>query len=369
MAVHQLKDKRWIVQYRDKETGKLKREYFGKEPGSETKAFERNRELNLREYKRVVEGHSAFFVDLVNAYAQGKVGIIQESTLTNFMWKMDGVILPELGHIRAMNLTPKRMDQYVNKRLKSKSKKKEPIKRTTVHRELSDIKAVLNWAARRRYIAFNPLVNYEMPKRDDAIIIPPSSDEIKSILKHSPDRLLRAISLSYYTGLRPGQRELYSLKWSDVDFEAGTIMVTSAKKGGQFKYRMVPIHPDFVEVLSQWRVQDENLDGPIIHYRKKPVKSLKKIFNQVKEKAGIKRRLTMYSFRHAFATLLLKHNADLKSTSEILGHSRTDTTTRIYQHVDFEMHKEAVKRLPAIDLNIQKSITKDITRKSANSRD
>lgn len=363
MSVHQLKDKRWIVQYRDKETGKLKREYFGRGPEAEKEAFDRNRKLDLREYKRIAEGHSAFFVDLVNAYAAAKVGIVQETSLINFMWKMDGIILPELGHIRAMNITPKRMDQYINKRLKSKNKKDEPIKRTTVHREISDIKAVLNWSARRRYIAFNPIANYEMPKRDDAIILPPSPDEIKSILKHSPDRLVRAISLSYYTGLRPGQRELYSLKWSDVDFSAGTIMVTSAKKGGQFKYRMVPIHPDFVEVLEQWRDQDNNSDGPIIHYRKKPVKTLKKIFNQVKEKAGISRRLTMYSFRHAFASLLLKYNADLKSTSELLGHSRTDTTTRIYQHVDFEMHREAVKKLPAIDLNIQKSITEIIENK------
>jgi integrase len=295
-------------------------------------------------------------VDLVNSYAEAKVGIIQESSLTNFMWKMDGVILPQLGQLRAMNITPKRIDQYIGRRLKSKNRRGGSIKRTTIHREISDIKAVLNWAERRQYIAFNPITKYEMPKRDDAIILPPSPDEIKSILKHSPDRLLRAISLSYYTGLRPGRRELYSLKWSDVDFTGGTIMVTSAKKGGHFKYRMVPIHPDFVEVLNQWRDQDNNPDGPIIHYRKKPVKSLKKIFNQVKEKAGINRRLTMYSFRHAFATLLLKHNADLKSTSELLGHSRTDTTTRIYQHVDFEMHKEAVKKLPAIDLTIHKSM-------------
>ena len=359
MSVHQKKDGRWIVQYRDKSTGKLKTEYFGRGSEGEKKAFDRNSELGFRKYQRIVQGHSAFFRDLVNEYSAAKVGIIQESTLNNFMWKMKGVIEPELGHIRAMNITPKRMDQYVGKRLKAKNKKGDPIKRTTVHREISDIKAVLNWSAKRRYIAFNPLGNYEMPKRDDAIILPPSPDETKSILKHSPDRLVRAISISYYTGLRPGERELYSLKWSDVDFSGGTIMVKSAKKGGQFKYRMVPIHPHFVEVLTQWRDEDNNPEGPIIHYRKKSVKSLKKAFNNAKEKAGISRRLRMYDFRHAFATLLLRNNADLKSTSELLGHSRTDTTTRHYQHVDFSMHQEAVKKLPAINLTIQKSMAGD----------
>jgi len=351
MAVHQLKDKRWIIQYRDN-SGKLKREYFGRGPEAEKQAFERNRALDLREYNRVAQGHSAFFVDLVNSYAEGRLGIVQETTLTNFMWKMSGVILPDLGHVRAMNITPKRIDQYVKKRLES-------VKRTTVHRELSDVKAVLNWSARRNYIAFNPLHNYEMPKRDDAIILPPSADEIKAILKYSPERLIRAISLCYYTGLRPGQRELYSLKWSDVDFTTGTILVTSAKKGG-LKYRMVPIHPDFIDALKYWHEVDENTGGPIVHYRGKPVKSLKKAFNNAKAKAKITRRIRPYDFRHAFASLLLQYNADLKSTSEILGHSRTDTTTRIYQHTDFNMHKDAINRLPVINLNIQKSITKNV---------
>ena len=182
MSVHQLKDGRWIVQHRIKKTGKIKREYFGRGPEGEKAAFVRNGELNLRGYKRIVQGHSAFFNDLVNAYADSRVGIVQETTLVNFMWKMDGVILPELGHIRAMNITPKRIDRYVKKRLSTKTKKDTLVKRTTVHRELSDIKAVLNWSAKRNYIAFNPLQNHEMPKRDDAIIMPPSSDEIEAIL-------------------------------------------------------------------------------------------------------------------------------------------------------------------------------------------
>ena len=41
---------------------------------------------------------------------------------------------------------------------------------------------------------------------------------------------------------------------------------------------MVPIHRDFVEVLKQWYDKDDDKDGPIIHYKGKPVKSLKKAF-------------------------------------------------------------------------------------------
>ena len=94
-----------------------------------------------------------------------------------------------------------------------------------------------------------------MPKRDDAIILYPSGDEITAVLRHAPDRLKRAISISYYTGLRPGEKELYSMRWHHVDFKANTIMVTSAKKGG-IKYRDIPLSTKFLALLKQWYEDD-----------------------------------------------------------------------------------------------------------------
>ena len=345
MSYHQKADGRWFVKYPDKlKPGKSKYKYFGRGPEAEQKAIAFNDSLNLgKQGRKKKKDHSAYFVDLVNEYAQGRLAHIQESTLQNFMWKMDGVILPVFKHTRAMSMTPKAIDKYVKDRM-------QKVKKTTIHRELSDIRAVLNWSVRRRLIAFNPLDKYEMPKRDDEIIIYPSETEIEAILKHAPERLTRAISISYYTGLRPGQRELYSMHWHHVDFQANTIMVKSAKKGSKYKYRIVPVHPEFIAVLRRWYDKDDNPNGAIIHYRGKPVKSLKKAFAKAKKDANITRRLRMYDIRHAFASLLLKNKADLKSTSELLGHSRTDTTTRIYQHTDFRMHQDAVGKLPPLNL-------------------
>jgi integrase len=111
-----------------------------------------------------------------------------------------------------------------------------------------------------------------------------------------------------------------------------TILVRSAKKGGP-RWRLVPLHPDFFEQINCWYEKDlalvkkEKLDalGPIVHWNGRPVDRFKKAFNRAKEKAGITRRLRPYDFRHAFDTRLLAGHADLKSTSEILGHSRPDT--------------------------------------------
>ena len=152
MSVHQLTDGRWFVQYLDKlRPGKKKREYFGRGEKAEIKARKYNESLALKKRgSRKKDNHSAFFVDLVNEYATARLAHIQETTLENFMYKMKGVILPQLGRIRAMNITPKRLDAYVKNRLKT-------VKKTTIHRELSDIRAVLNWAVRRRLIALRML--------------------------------------------------------------------------------------------------------------------------------------------------------------------------------------------------------------------
>ena len=78
----------------------------------------------------------------------------------------------------------------------------------------------------------------------------------------------------------------------------------------------------------------------------------------------------MYDFRHAFASLLLKNSADLKSTSELLGHSRTTTTTSIYQHTDFRMHQDAVEKLPALEIgNPEKMVTNVIPFKRTADKD
>lgn len=343
MSVHQLKDGRFIVQYRDKlDWRKKRRKYFRRD--EEKKAYEFDASLDKKQGARDPDRHSWYFEDLVNEYARARRAHMENSSIDNLRIKMTGVILPVFGHLRAMNITPQRVDQFVAKRLKK-------VKKTTVHRDLSYIKAILNWAVGRGLIAFNPIEKYEMPKRDDEVIRPPTEAEIKSIWAHASGQLRRAIALCYYTGLRHGQKELYSLKWTDVDFEGATIRITSAKKGG-VRYRDVPLRPQFLETLKQWHADDGLNGSHILSYRGNPYRtSVKKAFKNAKEKAGIKRRIRMYDIRHAFATLALKHGADLKSTSQLIGHTRTDTTTRIYQHIDFEMQKDVVRRVPALDLD------------------
>ena len=348
MSVHQKKDGRWFVRNRDKENGKLRDKYFGRGIEAERQARDFNEALGLREWtRRTPKQQSPHFVELVNAYTSAKAGQIQPVSMKNILWKMAGIIIPTLGQeTQAMNITASRLDRYVIKRLKT------GVKRTTVHRELSDIRAILNWSVKRGYITRNPAAGFEMPERDDAIISPPTLEELNAIMAKALPHLTRALALSYYTGLRPGS-ELYRITWNDFDCCKASLLIISAKKRGR-PSRRVPVHPVFFGTLKRWYHNDIDAglfdEMAIVNFNGQPVKSIKKAFNSAKTAAGITRRLRPYDLRHAFASSILAGGGDLKSTSELLGHTRPDTTLRIYQHTNPTMHRAAIQHLPSLTI-------------------
>lgn len=114
------------------------------------------------------------------------------------------------------------------------------------------------------------------------------------------------------------------------------------------------VNLEFKSWLSRWldldyrEMKDRIWSIPVVHYLFRPVKSLKRSWATAKRRAGITRELRPYDLRHAFATLALEAGADLKAVSELIGHSRPDTTMRVYQHVNRRQHREAVAKIPSL---------------------
>ncbi|MBF0232866.1 MAG: site-specific integrase [Desulfamplus sp.] len=381
MAVTQRKNGVWVVIYQV--DGKQVWEQCGKGLAGEKKAKERNEELKktgtVREYVRQSpQVETPLFSQLAEEYLKAKSLELPKTSIDNLVYKLTGVILPEIGDLQAIRLTPDRMRDYIRKRLNTtvckrvgvSNNRKMPIKnidgterktsKSTIHRELSDIQAIMNRSVAEKFIPVNPLVNFKKPARDDEIILPPTQDEIQKIIEHAADHLKRVLTISFYTGLRPGASELFRLTWADVNLSSDLIHIISAKKGGA-KDRLIPLHPEFKGSLEQWKTHDNPEPKQfLILWQGQRVKSVKTAFIAAKKRAGITRRLRLYDFRHAFATAMLKAGGDLKSTSEMLGHTRTDTTSRIYQHTDIDMHRYNISKLPSLQNDIAKDFAKEI---------
>ncbi|SHO48974.1 site-specific integrase [Desulfopila aestuarii] len=299
------------------------------------------------------------FHELASAYVVAKVGSMSVTDQDNTYYKLENVILPRFGDLPATAINHSKLDKYVISRLQDTVKvnlgngrRKDtgrPISKSTIHRELSIVRAILNWGVRRRMLLASPMAGYEMPKRDDKKILPPTEEEFSAILKHAAPHCRRLILISYYTGLRPGREEAYGITWDHVDLDTGTITIISAKKGG-IPTRVVPIHPDLAEHLHQWKKEDqENLKKDkthlkyVIHWNHRPIKtSMKTAWSAAKKRAGITRPLRPYSLRHKSISDMLSAGGDVGAVAEIVGHADPQMTLKVYQETNTAIKQAAI---------------------------
>jgi integrase len=345
MAYTQLKDGRWIAYW--VEEGKHRRKYFGRGPGAESQARCFHENLGLSKRRPSHKATSPMFGDLAAAYAEGRN--FNQNSLELFLIRMERTIFPVFADKPASKITHLDLDNYVRTR-------RQTVKDSTIRREITDIKAVLNWAASRQppLIGYNQIHNYKAPDEDNAIIQPPSMEETAAIMSHAVPHLVRVITLAYYLGLRPGAVELLSLKWRQVNWENNTILIISAHKGGPEK-RVAPLHGALRQILQEWYEEDKKTMGidNIISYRGRPIKSIKHAWKTALKAAGITRRIRPYDLRHQMITRALEAGADIKALSEVVG-SSPETLRKHYQHVSSELKRQTVAMIPEIRMPILK---------------
>lgn len=157
-----------------------------------------------------------------------------------------------------------------------------------------------------------------------------SKDEIERIIssiENTKHKLL--ISLYYACGLRAS--EALNLKVSSIDFTRGILFV---KCGKGKKDRIVPLPQKILNILKE-AIRYRHANDYVFRGQFGGVystRSAQMILKRALQKAGIKKRATLHTLRHSFATHLLEAGTDLRVIQELLGHS-SSRTTEIYTHV------------------------------------
>lgn len=206
----------------------------------------------------------------------------------------------------------------------------------------------LQWEEQR---ADNPTELLESPKLGLSLPNVLSEEEIDQLIEQidlstpEGERNRSILETLYGCGLRVS--ELTELKLSDLFFDEQFIRVIG--KGN--KQRLVPISSYTIkyiqlyieEVRPHIPVQKGFEDYLFLNRRGKNLTRVMifTIIKQLAEKASIKKNISPHTFRHSFATHLLKNGADLRSIQLMLGHESI-TTTEIYTHLDDTMLRETV---------------------------
>jgi len=208
-------------------------------------------------------------------------------------------------------------------------------------RLLSSLRRFYGWARREDLVGEDPTRLLSAPKLGRPLPETLSEIEVERLLE-SPDdstslglRDRAMLELLYATGLRVS--ELVGLDEQQLNLRQGVVRVTG--KGG--KERLVPLG----ETAIHWLRRYLQLARPELAAGRLPAtlflttrndgmtrQAFWYLIKRYARQLGITARLSPHTLRHAFATHLLNHGADLRAVQMLLGHSNI-STTQIYTHV------------------------------------
>ena len=219
---------------------------------------------------------------------------------------------------------------------------------TTANRRLSVFKRFSHWALREKLIDADPTLRLQAARQPLRVPKILSEAQVEALLA-APDvdtplglRDRTMIELMYASGLRVS--ELVGLKTVYISLDEGALRVTG--KGS--KERLVPFgaeaHAWVRRYLAEARaaiLKGQASDALFVTARGGPMtrQMFWKLIKAHALKAGIHAPLSPHTLRHAFATHLLNHGADLRAVQMLLGHADISTTT-IYTHVARERLKQ-----------------------------
>ncbi|MDX1754459.1 MAG: site-specific tyrosine recombinase XerD [Marinobacter sp.] len=217
----------------------------------------------------------------------------------------------------------------------------EGRKSSTAARRLSCLRRFYRYLLREGVIQEDPTLRIDSPKLPKRLPDTLSEAEVEALL-NEPDpavaielRDKAMLEILYGCGLRV--TELVTLRVDQVNLRQGVVRITG--KGG--KERLVPLGEEGVDWLLRYmkigrgallkgRASDDLFPG-----NRACAMTRQAFWHRIKQyavRAGIHKHLSPHTLRHAFATHLLNHGADLRVVQMLLGHSDL-STTQIYTHV------------------------------------
>lgn len=218
----------------------------------------------------------------------------------------------------------------------------------SISRLIASLRRFYRYLLRENKISQDPTLQIQSPKLPRSLPKSLNEDEVVALL-HAPDvdqpaglRDRAMLELLYACGLRVS--ELVGIQVTEVSVSDGVVRVTG--KGS--KTRLVPMGEDAADWISRYLrgarsaiLQKRLCDALFVTNRGEAMtrQAFWYLIKRYTLLAGITKHMSPHVLRHAFATHLLNHGADLRVVQMLLGHSDI-STTQIYTHVARERMKQ-----------------------------
>ena len=293
-----------------------------------------------------------------------KKGEVKESTFAVYHQCMEKHILPALGELPLCEVTEQCLNMFLNDLMEHGNLKTgNGLCWKTVSDIRSVLKMILVFGSERGYPELSG-ISMKLPKsrKNTTEILTCREQQILEdyLLEHlTPTNL--GILLSLYTGLRIG--EICGMRWGDIDFDRGVLTVErtvnrireiSEQTPQKTKViitvpktihsiRTIPVPKDILALLEDNKTE-KNMYILTRNETFLEPRTLQQRYKRILQDAGL-RDIRYHALRHTFASRCVEQNFDMKSLSEILGHSSARITMDRYVHPSMEYKREQMDRL------------------------
>ena len=287
---------------------------------------------------------------------------LKESTYIRYRTLLNCYLMPSFQQLQMSEITSEKVRTFCKELEKHGRKDGTGLSSKTISDILSVLRRILHYAQDQNIsidvTAFN--VKVKQTPRVLEILSLSEQTTLQEYLVNHLDSLNLGILICLYTGIRVG--ELCALTWEKISFSDKTIcicqtmqriqkrtsenkkthIIITAPKSSSAN-RVIPIPTALLKILSQYSLKkseyflsgsSEVVEPRRIQYR----------FHKILKECCIDRK-NFHVLRHTFATRCVEANIDIKTLSEILGHSSVNITMNQYVHSSLSLKRDSMEKL------------------------
>lgn len=288
----------------------------------------------------------------------------KESTYARYLHLSNTHILPHLGDTTLNRLTTQTVERHISFLLsKGRMDGKGGLAPKTVSDILVIIKGSIDYARCSGYSVncYLDRLTVKTPQTEMRVLNSEEQKKLLEMLLHETDLPKLGVLLSLYTGIRIG--EICALKWENIDFTEGVLFVRetlqriqnaeigSCKKTkvvitepkSRKSIRDIPLPQFVLDIALTLRASPKAyiLTGRTDRYMEP--RSLQYTFKKYTKEIGLS-DVNYHALRHTFATRCVELGFDIKTLSELLGHTSVNITLNRYVHPSMETKKDNMQR-------------------------
>lgn len=375
-CISQRKDGKWTARITvgTNENGKPKVKAFYGNTEREVKKKLKDFQKELAKNDYVVVQRNTVAVYMTNWLESNKRNELKPKSYDRLEQTLAYQVFPKIGHLQIASIQSSHVQKMVN------DLRDEGYSYSTIKKAYDAVNDCFRTGMIQKTVMFNPALGVKLPSKKSfgkTEIKFYEENEIKQIQEAAVEtfsngkqiyRLGAAIPLAINTGLR--MAELLGLKWNDISFEKKTLSVNGTRVvvknrsvNAESKYividqdsakteageRTIPLNDDAYNALLNLKGVTGDFEYVLSTENGNPIlpRYLDRLCRCILVKAGLpeEKIYGLHSLRHTFASMLFRNGVDVKTVSELLGHSDVTITYNTYIHLIEDQKRIAVETM------------------------